>query len=114
MTTKATGAEWTAFYASKDAWPDGAWHEDQIITVDGVEVDNSEFDESKLSPTAKLTVSGGIVFLNADATDGPSLEAHFKSWRKKQNTVFMMVEASRADAKKVQAAITAAGGKWKV
>ena len=113
MTTKTTGAEWSAFYADNSAWPEGAWHEDQIVTVDGVEVDNSEFDESKLSPTAKITVSGGVVFLNSDAVDGPTLESHFKSWRKKQITVFMTVEVSRADAEKVQAAITNAGGKWK-
>ena len=81
MTTKATGAEWSAFYADKSSWPDGAWHEDQIVTVDGLEVDNTEFDELKLSPTARVTVSGGIVFLSSEADDGPTLEAHFKSWR---------------------------------
>ena len=112
MTTKTTGAEWSAFYADKSAWPDGAWHEDQIVTVEGVEVDNLDFDESKLSPIAKVTVSGGVVFLNEESTNGPTLEAYFKSWRKKQTTVFMTVEVSRADAEKVQAAITTAGGKW--
>jgi hypothetical protein len=50
--------------------------------------------------------------LNEESTNGPTLEAYFKSWRKKQTTVFMTVEVSRADAEKVQAAITAAGGKW--
>lgn len=113
MTTKATGAEWIAFYADKNAWPDDAWHEDEIITVDGVEVDTSEFDESKLSPTARVTVTGGIIYLSDDATDGPTLEAHFRNWRKRQNTVFMAVEVSKINAEKVQAAITAAGGKWK-
>lgn len=113
MTVKTTGAEWSAFYADESAWPDGAWQEDQIVTVDGIEIDNSNFDKSQLSPTARITVSGGIVFLNDDAKDGPTLEAHFKRWRRTQTTVFLTVEVSKADAKKVQAAITSAGGKWK-
>ena len=114
MATKTTGAEWSAFYDDKSSWPDGAWHEDEIVTVNGIEVDTSYFDASKLSPTAKVTVSGGIVFLASDATDGPTLEAHFKGWRKRQSTVFMTVEVSKVNAVKVQAAITAAGGKWKL
>ena len=112
MTTKTTGAEWSAFYADKAAWPDHAWHEDETVTVDGAEVDNLEFDPANLPPNARVTVSGGVVFLNEESTNGPTLEAYFKSWRKKQNTVFMTVEVRRADAEKVQAAITTAGGKW--
>ena len=112
MTTKTTGAEWSAFYADKSAWPEDAWHEEETVTVDGAEVDNLEFDPANLPPNARVTVSGGVVFLNEESTNGPTLEAYFKSWRKKQNTVFMTVEVSRADAEKVQAAITAAGGKW--
>jgi hypothetical protein len=114
MTTKTTGAEWSAFYADKSAWPEDAWHEDETVTVDGAEVDNLEFDPANLPPNARVTVSGGIVFLNADSTNGPTLEAYFKSWRKKQNTVFMTVEVSRTDAEKVQEAITTAGGKWTI
>jgi methylase of polypeptide subunit release factors len=118
MTTRTTGAEWSAFYSDQSVWPNGVWHEDEILTVDGIEVRNPDFDnfafnEADLSPTAKVTVSGGVVFLKSDANDGPTLEAYFKRWRKKQSTVFMTVEASKADAGKVQAAITAAGGKWK-
>ena len=82
------------------------------MTVDGAEVDTLEFDPANLPPNSRVTVSGGVVFLNEESTNGPTLEAYFKSWRKKQTTVFMTVEVSRADAEKVQAAITAAGGKW--
>ena len=112
MTTKTTGAEWSAFYADKSAWPEDAWHEEETVTVDGTEIDTLEFDPANLPPNARVTVSGGVVFLNEESTNGPTLEAYFKSWRKKQTTVFMTVEVSRADAEKVQAAITAAGGKW--
>ena len=42
---KLTGSEWNRFYFDAEAWPDGAWHEGEEITMDG-EVLGDDFDFS--------------------------------------------------------------------
>lgn len=111
MTAKTTGAEWKRFYIDKVAWPDGAWHEDEELTIDGRMWDHDKDDLSAPPDNAAMTVAGGIVFMRDGDDDGPSLEAHFKRWRKAQSTVFFSCEAPRDRADAVKAAILAAGGK---
>lgn len=110
MATKTTGAEWKRFYADPQFWPEGAWHEDEEVTIDGRTAGDDD-DLSMLNDTAAVTVAGGIVFVQANDDDGPTLEAYFKRWRKQQNTVFLAVEVPREKAEAVRAAIANAGGK---
>ena len=106
---KVTGSEWNRFYADTEAWPDGAWHEDEEITIDG-KAPSDDFDFSAVADGAMLTVAGGVVYLNG-LEEGPSLEAHFKRWRKRQTTSVLVVEVPHEAAEAVRAAIAAAGGK---
>lgn len=110
MTTKTTGAEWKKFYGDREFWPYGAWHDDEEITIDGTKAP-IDADLSIVSDDAAITVAAGVVFLVADADDGPTLEAYFKRWRKKQTTVFLSVEVSKEKAEAVRVAIIHAGGK---
>ena len=118
MMVKRTGHEWNSFYKDETAWPKGAWHEDETIKVDGKVVDE-DFDLTDVRATAEVSLSGGIVYFDnplvADYFDqtqnAPSLEAHFKQWRKRQNTTNMVVEVANEKAEAVRAAIVAAGGK---
>ena len=110
MTVKATGAEWQKFYTDAAFWPEGAWHEDEEITIDG---DPWPEDQDLAHPPAvgKMTVSGGIVRLSEDALDGQSLEAYFRRWKKLQDTVFLGIEVHKDRAEAVRIAVVAAGGK---
>ena len=100
---KLTGSEWNRFYADAEAWPDGAWHEDEEITVDGKAAPD-DFDFSAVPDAAMMTLAGGVVFFNG-TDDGPSLEAHFKRWRKRQTTIVLVVEVPHEAAEAVRAAI---------
>jgi hypothetical protein len=104
-----SGAEWKTFYADDNSWPDGSWHDDAEITIDGSAV-GPDFDLSKVSDCAQMSVSGGVVFFE-ETDEGPSLESHFKKWRKQQNTIFITVECNKDAVEKVRAAIASAGGK---
>lgn len=106
---KVTGSEWKRFYADADAWPDGAWHENEEITIDG-NAPPEDFDFSAVEDGAKLTLAGGVVFMTG-LEEGPSLEAYFKRWRKRQATTVLVVEVRHDAAEAVRAAIAAAGGK---
>ncbi len=93
---KTTGAEFKAFYSDKTAWPDGSWHEDDGITVDGVNAYDEDMDLTKVHDSSKITIEGGIVFKNDQATDGPTMESHFRAWRKRQNTATLSVSVDKA------------------
>jgi hypothetical protein len=110
MPIKATGAEWKRFYADPAAWPEGAWHEDEEVKVDGVLADDN-VDLAEVLDTALLSISGGVVYLHEADDEGPTLETHFKRWRKAQSTVFMVVECPTARAEAVATAIRNAGAR---
>ena len=112
MTVKMTGAEWKLFYSDEAAWPKDAYYQDEELTVDGAEWD-WEIDIMSVSDDAVLRISGGVVILKEDDDNNPSLEAHFKRWRKRQNTAFLSCEAPKDRVADVVAAIIAAGGKVK-
>lgn len=115
---KMTGHEWNRFYNDETAWPSGAWHEDETIKVDGKTV-GDDFDLADVRATAEVSLSGGIVYFDNplvvdyfDQTQhSPSLEAHFKHWRKRQNITSIVVEVANEKAEAVRSAIEAAGGK---
>lgn len=110
MPVKTTGLEWRKFYSDNSFWPKNSWHDEEHVLVDGAEPgDDFNFDE--VADETVLTVSGGVVFLNEDATDGPSLEAYFRRWKKKQTTSLLIVEVPREAADTMRALIVAAGGK---
>jgi hypothetical protein len=108
---KTTGAEFWAFYNDNTFWPEGAWHDDEVVRVNGEEM--IDLEENNFPPEAKVEVEGGIVFLRENADEGPSFESYFKTWRKAQNTVFLSVECPKDKVDAVKAAIKAAGGKAK-
>lgn len=109
MTVKTTGHEWKRYYADPIAWPEGSWHEYGEITVNGAAADD-EFDLTSVPDNALMTIKGGNVIFSS-VTVGPTLEAHFKAWRKRQATVTLLVYAPSDRAEAVRAAIIAAGGK---
>lgn len=109
MSVKTTGIEFKQFYNDPKFWPEGAWHDDELITIDGVEA-GCDVDLSKVEDGAKLVIEGGAV-LTKDNDQVNSLEGYFKKWRKEQSTVTMVVTVDKSKEDAVVEAIKAAGGK---
>lgn len=108
---KTTGAEFWKFYEDEEFWPNGAWHDDTLLMVDGEEV--TDYDKENIPMNSKVTLDGGIVFLGDSDDEGLSFESHFRKWKKTQTHVFLSVECHRDDLEKVKAAVKEAGGKVK-
>jgi hypothetical protein len=107
---KTNGAEFRRYYADPAFWPDGAYHDDAIVCVNGVE--EVDFDADAIPDAAVVSIEGGGVFgFAANDGDPPSMEAHFKRWRKTQTTAVFTVECPKDKFDAVKAAIKAAGGK---
>lgn len=109
--TNTTGIEWKRFYADKKAWPKDAYHEDELITVNGKLVDEFSFDPTKVQDSDRITLEGGMWFPDADSEDTDSLEGHFKKWRKSQSTEVICVEVQKDKACEIRKLITKSGGK---
>ncbi len=60
MAMKTTGAEFKAFCSDDKWWPEGTWHEDEEVTVNG-EYPPEDFDLSSVEDCAQLVLSGGRV-----------------------------------------------------
>ena len=109
---KTTGAEWNKFYNDPEYWGDGHWHDDVVIRIDGVEVEDDYAD--MLPDTAKVEIDGGYVYLSEGIDEpGPAMETYFRRWKKSQTTIFLSVECPREKYEAVTTAIKAAGGKCK-
>lgn len=109
MTTKTTGAEWKRFYADKTFWPDGHWHDDEYITVNGEEPPE-DFDLGEVADNASLTIHAGCVFDTAGDSVA-SLEGHFKKWHKLQTTASVVVEFPKDKLDELKALVKTIGAK---
>lgn len=107
MPVKTTGAEFKRFYDDPEFWPDGVYHEDDLTTADGEEVD----DYTAIADTAVVVIRDGSVSNPMLGGEVPSFEAYFKRWRKKQTSDTLIVECDKTKVDAVRAAIKAAGGK---
>jgi hypothetical protein len=110
MSVKMSGAEFKKFYEDDEFWPDGVWHEDAQISVDGEDRPDG-VESNEVSDTSVVVIEGGALFGEQWEYEGPSLETYFRRWRKKQTTTFLTVECDHTKLEAVKAAIKAAGGK---
>lgn len=109
MAEKTTGAEFKKFYSDPVFWPDGVWHDDEVVLVDGVAQD--DLDPDMIPDASKVVIECGVVFLHDDDGEGVALDTYFRRWLKVQTTRSLVVEVSAEKLDAVVAAIKAAGGK---
>lgn len=95
MAVKTTGAEFKRFYNDKAFWPEGTWHEDEVMTVDGKDQEGG-VDIDALRDESEVRIEGGIVFGPQFDQNEPSFEGYFKRWRKLQTTATFVVECDIA------------------
>lgn len=107
---KSTGAEFKRFYNDSTFWPDDVWHEEEVVTVNGVVLDG-EVSFDAIADDAQVGIEGGIVNSPRLEWKEPSFEAYFKRWRKLQSTTTFLVECDRSVVDAVKKAIVAAGGR---
>lgn len=108
MPVNTTGAELKAFYEDDSIWPEGAYHDEVMVSLDGVEM--SDFDIELIPSDSKVKILYGYIHSNNLDEESVSFESHFKKWRKNQKTSFLMVKVDNAIKDKVASAIKAAGG----
>lgn len=109
MAIKTTGAEFWRFYNDEKALPEGAWHEDTVVKVDGEVVE--DYTRELLADSALVVIDGGVIYMDELGDRSVAFESHFRKWRKAQDTVALDVECPTSVLEAVKTAIKSAGGK---
>lgn len=108
-TVRTTGAIWSLFYADKKAWPEGSYHDDTLVAINGKE--SPDIDLETLPLDATIEIRSGYVML-PDGSDVDLCE-HFNNWESEQAGRGVAVgsfRVSKANLQAVRQAILAAGG----
>lgn len=108
-TVTTTGAIWNIFYVDKTAWPDGAYHDDTLLAINGKEDPECELLKLPLDATVEI-LCGFVIF--PDGTDS-DLGEHFTKWQTEQSCQGVAIGSFRVgkdNLQAVQKAIVAAGG----
>lgn len=108
-TVKTTGAIWNVFYADKAAWPEGAYHDDTLLAINGKEDPDGELEKLPLDATVEIRC-GFVMFPDGSGAD---LGEHFAKWQAKQLCSGVALGSFRVAMDRLQEvrqAIFAAGG----
>ena len=108
-TVKTTGAVWNIFYADKEAWPEGAYHDDTLLAINGKDDPDGELENLPLDATVEIRC-GYVMFPDGADRD---LGEHFEKWLAEQSGQGIVIGSFRVTNDKVDAvrqAILAAGG----
>jgi len=92
MVTKTTGEEFLRFYLDPRVWPAGAYHEDEIILVDGQEAPE---DLATVPSNSMVSIDGGDYYDSEFCRESQSFELVFRKWKKKQSTVSVVIEVDK-------------------
>jgi hypothetical protein len=96
-----SGAEFKKFYNDTEWWPEGVYHDDASITVDGKDAYQYEkTDLDKVPDESIITLDGGIV-TDIEGIDHGSLDSYFKKWKKTQTTKTLLLEVKKEDVDKL-------------
>ncbi|WP_019584543.1 hypothetical protein [Thioalkalivibrio sp. ALE16] len=118
MSAKVTmsGAEFRAFYSDPEYWPDGVWHDDEIILLDGGEPLNLD-DLEALDANVAVEIQCGEVRRDTEgeviAPVIASLPEYARMWRKRdqgETRVILQVAVSEKNREAVEEAVKTAGG----
>src|SRR3990167_8800989 len=69
-TVRTSGAIWSLFYADKKAWPEGSYHDDTLVAINGKESPDIDLDTLPLDAT--IEIRSGYVMLPDGSEDRKS------------------------------------------
>lgn len=99
---KVRGAEWKAFYSDDEFWPEGVYHDDDDIAINGVSGD--DIDTMNVKDEDIVSFTCGYMMFEARGQDLPkhlsecefkgsvSLITYFKRWQKLQKVRYVTIE----------------------
>lgn len=108
-TVTTTGAVWNSFYSDKAAWPEGVYHDDTLLAINGKEDPDGVLETLPLDAFVEIRC-GYVIFPDGSDAD---LGEHFTKWQIEQSGLGVTLGSFRVPKDKfdaVRQAIVAAGG----
>jgi hypothetical protein len=99
---KTTGLEFKEFYFDEAYWPEGWFHDDGEITIDGKE--DTPIDEN-IPDSSSVVINGGTIFKGDYDAGDIDFETHFKRWRKAQTSEYVTVIIPKGKSDELKAFI---------
>lgn len=106
---KTSGAEFKRYYNDEAAWPEGAFHEDALIHVNGVSMGDDGIYVDAIDDNAEVVFESGIVMGLANDAD-MEMADHFAQWKRAQIFTSVIVDIEPEKLAQLEAAVLAMGG----
>lgn len=109
MTVSMTGQQWKAFYADEAYWPEGRYHDDEIILLNGTPGRAPVEAHLDIKDTDQITVAYGDVMSKGNVYFADLVE-YAKEWLDKVTKTQILVQCPDDKVSAVVQAILDAGG----
>lgn len=109
MIVTMTGQQWKAFYADETYWPEGRYHDDQIVHLNGTASNVPVSDHLSVKDTDEVSVTYGDVLDKGNVYVADLVE-YAKEWLDKVTKTQLLVQCPDDKVSAVIEAILEAGG----
>jgi len=106
--TTISGVDFKKFYSDKKFWPEGVWHDDSVVTVNGEHDPDANLEI--VADDAIIRIESGYVMTAEDEEISP-LATYYAKWAKEQAYRTVMVEIEHAKVSQLEALVSEIGGK---
>lgn len=108
MAKKISGADFKAFHSDDDFWPEGAWCDGDLFSVNGKEVD--DLDALSLKDDDQVQILSGYV-LTEGGEEIATLPAFYARWSRSRTHCRVVVEVPRSSRDEFEKLVAKMGGK---
>lgn len=117
MTAKTTGAEFKRFYGDNEWWPEGVYHDDELILVNGEAIEDLDALE-RIPDEAEVRIESGSVMREPRegrvmGEEVMGLDTYFHRWRRAQSKRVVVLEVPIEDVERLKAMVKAERG-WRI
>lgn len=109
MSVKMTGKQWKVFYADSEYWPEGRYHDDQIVHLNGKPSNLPVSDHLGIKDTDEVSVVYGDVMDKGAVLVGDLVD-YAQEWLDKVTKTQMLIQCPDDKVEAVIKAVMAAGG----
>jgi hypothetical protein len=105
-----TGAEFRQFYNDPSIWAEDTYVEDDVLAINGEDVDGAEFDPDALKDTDLVQVRSGYLVMAPPDVPEDYIEV-VRHWKRSRATRTLVIEVSAELLDQVVRQVQAAGGR---
>jgi hypothetical protein len=116
---KVSGKEWNEFYSDPEFWSKGYYHDDDLIYIDGQNVEEMEdYSLENVNNNSIVDIQYGFVLKDPEnpgtdlrPTEICTLQNYFKRWKRKQTKTKVVIEIDKDKLDELKKVVKSVGAK---